>query len=185
LDRLIEAVADLKTGHPDIELMIAGGDGPDADNTRVLQNLADQRHLEHKIHFTGRVDHEALPCYYAAADLMVLPSQYESFGLVVLEALACGLPVASTSVGAAREVVRWKQNGILFSNPNTTDIAIGLERLLEWVNSRTVSRQQIRTGVRNFGWDRICGLVVRAYDLILDDFAIEADTDVSLISSNS
>lgn len=183
LDRLIKAVAELKPQYPDIELMIVGGDDSDADNTRVLQELIIRCHMTKNIHLAGRIDHEALSRYYTAADVMVLPSQYESFGLVVLEALACGLPVAATPVGAARMIIRRGQNGILFNGPETGDITAGLDQILAWVNADSVSRRQVRASVMNFGWDRICTHVTRVYNHMLDDDG-GLVTDMSVIGGN-
>lgn len=183
LDRLVEVVAELKPRYPDIQLMIVGGDDSDAGNTRALQDVITRCHLTKNIRLAGRVDHETLPCYYAAADVMVLPSQYESFGLVVLEALACGVPVAATPVGAARMIIRREQNGILFNSPETADIAAGLDRMLAWVNGCSVSRRQVRASVMNFGWDRICRLVTQAYHLMLDDDGGQG-ADVSVVVGN-
>lgn len=183
LDHLVEAVAELKPRYPDIELMIVGGDDSDAGITRALQDRIIHYHLTKNIRLAGRVEHKALPCYYAAADVMVLPSQYESFGLVVLEALACGLPVAATPVGAARMIIQRDRNGILFNSPETADIAAGLERMLAWMNTHSMSHKQVRASVMNFGWNRISGLVTRVYDLMLEDDGGHC-IDISVICGN-
>ena len=79
----------------------------------TLQELSQTLGLENSVTFTGRVDHNDLPHYYSAADLLVLPSHTESFGLVGLEALACGTPVLSTRVGAMDRIISSGKTGLL------------------------------------------------------------------------
>ena len=155
LDRLIDALALLKPRQPDIELVLVGGDGPGADSTRNLQRRAARLNLDQHIHFAGRVPHHALGRYYAAADALVLPSQYESFGLVVPEALACGLPVAATPVGAANRLIRNGFNGILFDGVEARDMAVGLDRLLAMLAEGRLGRDNIRSSVAHMTWHRV------------------------------
>ena len=69
--------------------------------------------LEDRVHFKGSVDQDTLRNYYSAADVLVLPSFYESFGLVALEAMSCGLPVVASRVGGIPSFVDIGENGYL------------------------------------------------------------------------
>lgn len=80
---------------PEIEFLIAGT----GRHERHLRKLAEQLGVSHQVEFLGYVPDEELPALYSAADALVLPSRYEGFGLVLLEAVACGTPVIGTDVG--------------------------------------------------------------------------------------
>jgi glycosyltransferase involved in cell wall biosynthesis len=116
----------------------------------------------------GRVNHREMPDRYARADTVVVASRYESFGLVVLEALACGIPVASTEVGVAPEVIRPGVNGYL-ARPGDVD---GLARAIE--NALHLAGEQdpaaIRETVAGFDWtvaaDRLLAVYADAADVI-------------------
>ena len=167
LDHLIGAVGSLKPDYAGLRLMIVGGDGPRADSTRALEQLVQQRGLASCVDFAGRVDQDRLPAYYNAADLLVLPSHYESFGLVVLEALACGTPVAATPVGAAETLLRGGSNGILFSNSTADSVARGIRQMLDRPLDQRPSGEHIRATVLDYGWDRIASAVANTYDTLL------------------
>ena len=82
-----------------LSLIIVGGD-PDADEEIIrLKQIILALRMESSISFIGAVDQQELPLYYNASDVLVIPSYYESFGLVALEAMACGIPVIASRVG--------------------------------------------------------------------------------------
>jgi N-acetyl-alpha-D-glucosaminyl L-malate synthase BshA len=85
------------------------GDGPDRS---VAEYLARENNVQDRIHFVGKQDnvHELLPL----ADLMLMPSEMESFGLAALEAMACGVPTIATRVGGVPELIQHGHNGLLF-----------------------------------------------------------------------
>src|SRR3970282_1665259 len=78
-----------------------------------LAVLASELRVADRITFQDAVSHDDLPLYYNAADVCVVPSYYESFGLVALEAMACGVPVVASRVGGLRETVQDGQTGYL------------------------------------------------------------------------
>ena len=94
---------------PEVLLLVAGGDVP---SLAAAQAQAERAGVAQRVLFMGP-RHGDLPIFFAAADMFVLPSAYESYGLVILEALACGLPVIATSVGCAPEVIVDGENGFL------------------------------------------------------------------------
>jgi D-inositol-3-phosphate glycosyltransferase len=163
VDALLGAAADLAQRIPDLHLVLAGGDGPQSPGYRSLSRLAKTLGLRDRVRFAGRVDHHQLPVYYSAADLLVLPSHYESFGLVVLEALACGTPVAATRIGAVETIIRPGINGTIIDDPGRTSIARGIARFLEHSGGRTIDPGAVRATVAHCGWERIAAAMVRAY----------------------
>ena len=97
VDILISAVAQLDD--PNAILLIVGGDEEAPELRDELQAQAAAAGIAANIRFEGAVSHDALPTYYSAADICVVPSYYESFGLVAVEAMACGTPVVASRVG--------------------------------------------------------------------------------------
>jgi D-inositol-3-phosphate glycosyltransferase len=97
IDKVIRALPYLKYIKP--RLFIVGEDGNRRGEINNLKKLAQELGVAGSVNFSGLVDYESLPVYYNAADVCVFPSYYESFGLVPLESLACGIPVVATNVG--------------------------------------------------------------------------------------
>jgi D-inositol-3-phosphate glycosyltransferase len=115
LDTLLEAVK-LLAHRPRLRLLIAGGSlrggKVDADE-EYLRHLARDLGIADRVEWLGPVDQERLPLYYSAADVCVVPSRYESFGLVALEAMACGAALVAAPVGGLPGIVRDGENGLL------------------------------------------------------------------------
>lgn len=167
LDALIEAVAALRPGRPDLQLIVAGGDGPLDDATQALHRKVRRLGLEGVVRFPGRVDPSDLPDYYSAADLLALPSHYESFGLVVLEALACGTPVAATPVGAGAAVVREGHNGVSIPAPEPRAVAHALARFFDTPADQRPSPHQVRASVQAYGWQGVADQLDRLYHAMI------------------
>ncbi len=170
LDQLLSAVARLKTRLPRLHLLMIGGDGPDAENTRNLMGRASRLNVQERVTFAGRIDQHDLPAYYCAADLLALPSHYESFGLVVLEALACGTPVVATPVGAAESILIEGLNGTIATGPNSAAVAYGIARVLDPPRDQRPSQDRIRATVSGHGWNRIAESVTQKYLALLEDY---------------
>jgi glycosyltransferase involved in cell wall biosynthesis len=124
--RLVEAFAELK--QPGRRLIIVG-EGP--QRTRIRRRIR-QLGLGDCVSLLGHVPDEDLALYYQAADLSVVPSLgLEAFGLVILESMACGTPVATTAVGGARAIVGELDRRLVLPSVSSSGIASGLQRLLE------------------------------------------------------
>jgi len=168
IDRLMEALPHL-SHIPDLQLMIVGGDGNDTAEHRRLQTKARTLNIERRVRFAGRIDQEDLPPIYNAADLLVLPSHYESFGLVILEALACGTPVVATPVGAAIDVLQPGRNGLVVENGHPQALARGIARVLSWLHRGSLSAEAIRRSVRAYRWSAIADSMLAEYRQVLAD----------------
>ncbi len=122
---LLEAFA--RAGVPNSYLVYAG-DGPERGN---LERRAIELGIADRVRFLGFVNQSQLPAAYSAADLLVLPSLFEPFGLVVNEAMLCGLPVAvSDRVGAKFDLVRPGENGYVFPAGDVPALAGILQQIL-------------------------------------------------------
>ncbi len=125
VDYLIEAFA-LIPDHKAL-LMIVG----DGDLRQQFEQLAALSGVADRVIFTGVVPNEELPPYYTAADIFVLPSfPPESFGIVLIEAMACGLPVIAHNIPGVRSVVDDKGNGLLMQPGNKAALVKSIEYLL-------------------------------------------------------
>ena len=128
LDSLLRAMAIVKARRPDALLLIRG-------TGSLAELLKAQSHalgLEPHVQFLGFVPDEALPRYYQAADAFVLPTrELEGFGLVTVEALACGTPVLGTPVGATPEILAPLCPSLIFGGTAPEMLAAGLERFLD------------------------------------------------------
>ncbi len=156
LEILIRAFARL--GDLDAQLLIVGGrpgSSPESREITRLQHLASRLGVAERTRFLGAVAHEELPAYYSAADVSVMPSSYESFGLVAVESLACGTPVVATRVGGLRSIVRDGETGLLVPWRDAELFAERLRWVLTDEGLRGRLAAQARASVLQYGWDGI------------------------------
>jgi D-inositol-3-phosphate glycosyltransferase len=167
VDVLLRAVALLdRELRGELRVVIIGQDGSDADQSETarLRALVAELKLEDQIEFVGTVPHDRLPSYYSAADVCVMPSHSESFGLVALEAQACGCPVLAASVSGLQSVVRDEITGFLVPDHEPASYAARLHRLL---GDPELSEQMGRRGTllaQRFTWSRTADRLLEVYD---------------------
>jgi D-inositol-3-phosphate glycosyltransferase len=166
VDRLLEAVACLVRGRGVFRLMIVGGDGEHTPASRELKRLSRHFGIADSVKFAGRVDQESLPLYYSAADVVALPSHYESFGLVALESLACGTPVVTTPVGAMESIIRQGETGWVVHDASPPILATAIEALLP--RAKAVSVDAIRASVLDWSWSGVASAMMVEYSLLLE-----------------
>jgi D-inositol-3-phosphate glycosyltransferase len=162
LDRLFESFRCM-THQPHAVLVMVGGDGERSPMSQHLKKKAKTFHIQDRVVFSGRVDQKNLPLYYSAADVLVVPSYYESFGLVALEALACGTPVVTTSVGGMEKIVKDGMTGYIATNSDTQHFAGLIEAVLAKQKQNGLSPLKIRDSVSEFTWERSASLLLDAY----------------------
>jgi len=174
LERLLKAVACLKSLLR-LRLIIVGGDGNgDPDHQRMLQ-ISHVYGLSERVTFMGRIDQGDLPVFYSAADMLVVPSAYESFGMVALESLACGTPVVATRVGAMEEVLRDRDTGRLSPDLKPESLAAAMNRMLSGRGPQPVAPEAIRRTVLRYGWSRVAAEVLKVYrSSVKSDLALTA-----------
>jgi D-inositol-3-phosphate glycosyltransferase len=162
IDRLLAAMAHLKH-HQRLQLLIVGGDGPETEEYRHLKQMTVKLGIQPLVRFVGRIEQKHLPPYYSAADVLVVPSYYESFGLVGLEALACGTPVVSTDVGAMHHIVQDGKTGRIIADATPRSLAQALEAFLTGSGFNKLSADMIRASVLRFGWSTVAAAVIDEY----------------------
>jgi len=162
VSRLVAAAAHLRSRRG-LMFMIVGGDNRKTQAFSELGRLANRGSVGDIVKFQGRVDHDLLPLYYSAADVLVVPSYYESFGLVALESLACGTPVIAARVGAMDSLIRDGQTGLLVDSLSPRSLATAIERLMALSSDGGLSVNEIRASVLRYAWSNIASAVAREY----------------------
>ncbi len=153
----IRALALLRDrAHDDVRLLILGEDSREGEESEKerLKSVAAECGIRDRVDFLGSVAHHELPYFYSAADVCVMPSYSESFGLVGLEAQACGRPVVGSGVTGLRSVVRDEVTGYLV---DSHDPAVYAERLGRLLDNPELAQQMGRRGrllAQRFSWSR-------------------------------
>lgn len=164
IDVLIRAAA--QTDFP-FRLLIVGGDGKDSARKEELKGLAADVGIAQRVTFLDAVPHRDLPLYYNAADICVVPSYYESFGLVAVEAMACGTPVIASRVGGLKETVLDGRTGYLVPWRCPEPFAERLELLLSNEALRRSMGREARLAAERFRWSEVAAKVEDVYhDLV-------------------
>ena len=130
----VETLAELlEDGDEPYRLVVVGGpSGPHGEKSlQGLVDLADARGVRDHVHFIDPQPHELLSSYYRAADVCLVPSRSESFGLVALEAAACGTPVVASAVGGLTTLVDHGHTGFLVEEPDPAAYAAAVRRVFD------------------------------------------------------
>jgi len=166
IDRLMLAMAQLQNGCRPRLLIIGGGENSQNEIER-LRKLAGELQIRDSIDFLGLIKQSELPLFYSAADVCVVPSYYESFGLVVLESLACGTPVVATKVGGAANVIRHGETGYLVEDNEPRHLADKIRRALSWSDNGAHLAPIMRASLAPFSWPNIAGTVAQECRVLL------------------
>ena len=180
IDVLIKAMGLVKArlGQRDsLHLLVIGGDLTHAAQSRhselnKLKCLTKSLQLDDTVTFLGAQPQDVLPYYYSAAEACVLPSRYESFGMVALEAMACGTPVIVTTAGGISAIIKDGQTGFLVPEEDETALAQSILRLVY----NNPSKKHLSTNVRNrameFTWNSIANQVYSLYGSLIHSFPL-------------
>ncbi len=152
-------------------LAVIGGDPESAEALReeaiCLDEVKARYGLGEMVAFLGSRSQDTLPYYYSAADVCVMPSLYESFGLVALEAMACGTPVVASRVGGLPYVVRDGETGLLVQDSDPPALAEGLQRLLSDDELRARLGARALQVAREYAWQRVAAENLAIYHDVL------------------
>ena len=163
LDLLVETAAQMEGGEENVRMMVVGGGGPGEPETDRVRQLAKERQVDGLIDFVGRVDHDDLPLYYNAADVCVVPSYYESFGLVALESMACGTPVVASRVGGLPTIVHHGHTGYLKSWRCPEAFANSVEMIISSSGLQESMGAAARRRAELMGWSNVAAMISGEY----------------------
>ncbi len=175
IDHLIHAVGLLRETAPELsdalKLFIVGGNLDERSNPTTemgrLNALVDSLALEQSVQFLGARDQENLQAYYCASDAVIMPSHYESFGMVALEAMACGTPVVASEVGGLAYLVHDGINGFHVPDRDPTELAQKIQMLLEMPALRKELSVNAVTYARKYSWQSVAEKIVAVYEEVL------------------
>ncbi len=156
--------------HTGLKLVLSGGDGHGAPEFKAFQRLSSELGINDMISFIGRIEQGDLPPYYSAADLLAVPSYHESFGLVALEALACGTPVVATEVGAMNSVICEGKTGSIVVDSRPLAFARAIHDFVSKPRHAMESVDSIRNSARQFNWSHIAKAMIEEYESMLAGF---------------
>lgn len=179
IDLLIRTAAALAArfrtgGLPPFRVCIVGGRpsgaaaDPEGAEFRRLQHLAEDLGVAQYFRWVGAVAHEELPRYYQAADVTVMPSTYESFGLVALESMACGTPVVAARVGGLQMSVEEGKTGFLIPWRDPTLYADRIADLITQPALREQMGARARARALSFGWQQVAARLLEVYESLVE-----------------
>jgi D-inositol-3-phosphate glycosyltransferase len=171
-DVLIRAVAEMLKHTPSLKsrlkaVIIGGASGSGQGEIEKLLGLARFLGVSEVIEFLPPVAHEDLSDWYRASDLVCVPSYSESFGLVALEAQACGTPVVATAVGGLRTAVADGISGLLVDGHDPRAWSATISRLLLEPEKRLILSMGAVEHASHFGWDSTARGILDVYDQVL------------------
>jgi D-inositol-3-phosphate glycosyltransferase len=162
-DILIRALAQTTMSRPPM-LLVVGGDERAAAEFDRLRAVADEVGVTERVRFVGAVPHEQLATYYNAADVVVVPSFYESFGLVALEAMASGVPVVASRVGGLTTTIGDGRTGYLIPWRCPEPFAEKIDLLLRNEGLRRALGSAARQSMEAYAWDRVASELGAVYE---------------------
>jgi glycosyltransferase involved in cell wall biosynthesis len=174
IETLVRAIGrSIFPGLADIRLILAGGSRPgqsDGIERERIEGIVDELGLRDFTTFPGQIDRETLPYYFGAANVCVVPSHYEPFGLVAIEAMAAGVPVVASDVGGLKYTVVPEKTGLLCPPQDDAAFAEAIDRILSrptWERKLgKAARERVKT---KFGWDEVGRQLTELYnDLITE-----------------
>ena len=170
-DLLIKAFKQVSDEVPEAKLILGGGSHKPTDlEIRIrseLSYLIKKLRLENKVIQTGRIQNELLPTYYAKASVVAIPSRYDLFGMVALEALACKSPVVVSKFAGVSKYIT-AEIGLVGNPEDTNDFAEKIIFLLRNTERALKMGQKGREFVlRNFTWEKIADRILKVYEQAL------------------
>jgi D-inositol-3-phosphate glycosyltransferase len=169
---LIRAVAEMLNHSPHlrtklITIIMGGASGSGLGEVDRLKDLASWLNISDVVRFENPVPRAQIPQWYRAADLVCVPSYSESFGLVALEAQACGTPVVATAVGGLRTAVADGISGVLVDGHDPRAWSSVLARLIQEPQRRVLLSMGAIEHASHFGWDATARGTLDIYDRII------------------
>jgi glycogen(starch) synthase len=167
LDLLIQALPIILSNGVDAKI-VAVGEGPQRE---TYQRMANEYGLGNKIAFVGHLDDWTLRALYRVADVAVVPSKFEPFGIVALEAMAARCPLVTTAVGGLNEIVNHDGTGLKVSLNDPNGLAWAVLRVIRDPGFRNwIVNNAYQKCLWNFNWDKIAEWTNGVYDAVLNEY---------------
>ena len=166
-DILIQAVARVRSILPQVKLHLVGY-GPSIE-TENLQKLIDQLHVQDSIVLHGKASSLEVPVYLKSANMCVLPSRFEGFGITFLEALASGTPTIASDIPSFQEIVGHSQSCLFFKSADEFDLAKAIYELTQNKNVGEQISKNASVCVKNFEWMNIAKRYFELYKKLVND----------------
>ena len=165
LDVAVRAFAQVAVGHPGAHMLVVGGasgkKGP--SEMAATLDLVAELGLANRVSFHSPLPHDQVPVAYRAADVLVVPSRSESFGLVAAEAQACGIPVVASRVGGLEHIVADGETGFLVDGWNPGDYAAAIGRILGDPDLAEAMAAAALTRSTRFSWSATADRLLELY----------------------
>ncbi|MCL0065585.1 glycosyltransferase [Dehalococcoidia bacterium] len=173
-DFLLNAFDIVRKEASDVHLVIGGGSPRpkqvEAEVYDMMRALIEDKQMQDRVHLLGYVPDELMASYYQQAQMFVLPSKFESFGMTALEAMACCTPVVASSLGGIRDVIVEGETGLLVDPSNADELAGAMLRLLK---DRRLAARMGRVGcdlvMERYSWKSVACRFVTFYERCLSD----------------
>jgi glycosyltransferase involved in cell wall biosynthesis len=149
IELLINAFENIQRIHPSAELVLVG-EGPQEDE---LKKRVEEQNLSETVQFMGYIPNDDLPKFYRNATVVALSSRSESYGITLLEAMSCGVPVVAPDIGVIPDIVDENENGLLYQRGSVAELTDALDEILSDIKLRRSYSQAARTkAVKYFDW---------------------------------
>lgn len=177
IDKLIQAISIIQNNGElrccPHNLVIIGGEPnakPEEMNAEMarLQDMVEDLGIENFVIFLGKQDQQLLPYYYSASEIVVMPSHYESFGMVALEAMACGTPVVASQVGGLAFLVRDGETGYVVPGNDVQMLAKRLVELIKDKDLRNKLGNKSAEYAQLYAWEIISEKMIEVYNQVLE-----------------
>jgi D-inositol-3-phosphate glycosyltransferase len=178
IDKLIQAISIIQNNGElrccPHNLVIIGGE-PNAKSEEMnaemarLQDMVEDLGIENFVIFLGKQDQQLLPYYYSASEIVVMPSHYESFGMVALEAMACGTPVVASQVGGLAFLVRDGETGFVVPGNDVQMLAKRIVELIKDKDLRNKLGNKSAEYAQLYAWEIISEKMIEVYNQVLEN----------------
>lgn len=175
VDTILEALHQIKMSRPEsinqLTFKVIGGDLNETDDPEMLRlrKVVQDLSLDAVVEFVGAKDQTTLPYYYNASMAVVMPSDYESFGMVALEAMACGTPVIATEVGGLAFLVRDNETGFLIPSRDPAALAEKVILLLDHPEKQRRMRIAAALLAYQYAWSEIADQLLTIFHEVLSE----------------
>ena len=184
IETLVRAVGSNRVKqHPNLQLIIVGGSTrgkKDGKERARIEGIVKELDIEKITTFAGRIEHQELAYYYAAANVCVVPSHYEPFGLVAIESMASGTPVIASEVGGLKFTVVNEFTGLLVPPQDEKAFAEAIDRVLSYPAwARQLEKEARKRVASMFSWDGVAEQLAEQYSAKMEQTEPRAIASVS------